>query len=197
MKRLIFLFLIISFLPKDGFSYPQTEEDYRLLPPFCKARSTPGSPSYSAWDKRLGPNFIHIHHYCSALHCLNQARRTTPNSEKQHQQLFTDCLGGINYMESNSSSDFVLFPHIYVTKADIFTELKDYQDAVKYLNKAIEQNPKFTRAYIKLSDLYSKLNEKSLALETVKKGLAEKPSSTGLNKRLLKLQGKAATESKK
>lgn len=190
MKKLILFFLILCFLPVEGFSYPQTEEDYRLLPPFCKARSTPNSPAYFAWDKRIGSNFIHIHHYCSALHCLNQARRTTPNNAKHHQQLFIDCIGGIEYMENNGSQDTVLFPHIYVTKADIYTELNDYQDAVKYLNKALDLNPKFTRAYIKLSDLYIKLKEKDLALDAVKKGLAIKPNSKGLNRRLLKLEGK-------
>ncbi|MFA5984824.1 MAG: tetratricopeptide repeat protein [Methylococcaceae bacterium] len=191
---LIFLIILSSF-PSLGFClFPETEKDYRALPPFCKARSTPNSPAYQAWDKRLGNSFIHLHHYCSALHTLN-VYRTDPRYNKiEKARLLESALGGIKYMEENATPTFLLFPHIYATKADIYLEQKNNGEAIRYLSKAIQTNPKFILGYTKLFDLYYKLGEKELASEILNKALAIKPQSKALNKRLAKLQGKSESK---
>lgn len=189
MIRIFFtlFFIALSILPKDGFSFPKTESDFRALPPFCKARYMPDdAPANRTWKKKLGGDFIHVHHYCSSLHALNVARLEV-NAAKRA-ELLTASLGGINYMEEAASPTFVLFPHIFVTKADIYSELNRNQEALKYLNKAIQLNPKYIHAYTKLFDLYYKLGQKTQALEVVKKGLAIKPNSKTLKKQLSKLQ---------
>lgn len=192
MIRIFFslLFITLSILPQEGFSaFPQTESDFRALPPFCKARASGGkSQAYQTWEKRLGHGFLHVHHYCSAMHTLRLYRTDNSYNKIEKARLLQAALGGINYVEENARPNFVLFPHIFVTKADIYLELKKEPEAIRYLKKAVKFNPKFILAYMRLFDVYYKLGEKSQALEVVKKGLEFKPKSKGLKRRLAKLE---------
>ena len=48
---------------------------------------------------------------------------------------------------------------------------KDYENAVKYLKKAIDDNPKYTHPYLNLGNLYLQQKEYNKAKEIVEKGL--------------------------
>jgi len=89
MLKKITLFVFISLLLNATNSFaawPHTEQDYSLLPPFCWARSHPGSPEEQLWKKRLdshGEGFVHVHHYCEALHSLRLAQQMLPTNDDE------------------------------------------------------------------------------------------------------------------
>lgn len=174
--------------------YPKTEHDFALLPPYCKAKFTPGSPAESLWARRLDKNikdgrlggFGHLHHYCSALHSINIAQQMIPSDEgkkKIQRRFYETATGGIGYMEENADPRFILWPQIYTTKAVALFALDRPSEAVNYLEKAIEKNKKFSKAYSMLADYWSKNGNKKSAIEILDEGLKYSPNSKILIKR--------------
>lgn len=187
MKKTL-LILSLIFLPSVCFSeYPKSKDDYRLLPPFCKARAS-GSKSvdYKKWQRILGKDFLHVHHYCAGLHTLNKARRTRDKKDRNY--LLKVANKHILYMDGHANSRFKLFPQIYSTRGEIYELLGNNPKAVHAYSKSINANKKFTRPYGKLADIYYKLGQKDLAVQTIKRGLKFKPKSKSLNRRLKKYQ---------
>ena len=73
LKLLIIISLLLTSQWACG-AYPGTDADFAVLPPYCKARLSPlgdKDPSNQLWNRRLGHDFLHIHHYCAGLHTRN------------------------------------------------------------------------------------------------------------------------------
>lgn len=194
MTKIFFILIIAASitLSKPGLAitiWPKSEKDWSMLPPFCKARSySDKHPTYQSWQRRLGGDFIHVHHYCAALLTFNDAHRYTKRVDIAEQ--LNAAMSEIDYVELSSHPNFRLLPHIFKTKADIFLELKNVTNAVTYLNKAIQLNPKFVPAYTRLADIYYEQGQTDEALKMINQALKIKPHSRALNKRLKKLQAK-------
>lgn len=61
-----------------------SDTEMMMLPDYCQARLTKGSPSREAWAQRLGKEgFNHLHHYCFGLAYLNRANGEA-NAKKRH-----------------------------------------------------------------------------------------------------------------
>ena len=88
-KNLVFLIIIINtlFFSQQVYSYPSTDEDFALLPPYChaKMRGTKGKGQSKIWSQRFGRSYIHVHHYCSALDWKNKGDFAY-NKEKKQQK---------------------------------------------------------------------------------------------------------------
>lgn len=194
MTKIFFILIIAASITfsNPGLAltiWPKSDKDWSLLPPFCKARSYNGNhPAYQSWKRRLGDDFIHVHHYCAGLLTFNDAHRYTKKVDIAEQ--LNAAMSEIDYVELSSKPNFRLLPHIFKTKADIFLELKKVGNAITYLNKAIQLNPKFVPAYTRLADIYYEQGEKDEALKLINQALKIKPHSRALNKRLKKLQAK-------
>ena len=191
-KILFFIILLLCFNTKIALAgYPETTSDYMLLPPFCKARASNSStPNYKKWEKKLGHDFLHTHHYCASLHSLRIARSMFPSNRVEQQDkkgLLAFVFDNIKYMEGHAKSTYVLFPHIYTTQAEAYLEAKQPLQAIKYFNKSIQANKKFTKPYALLSDYYKSIKNKKKAISILKEGLKYSPKSRALNKRLAKL----------
>ena len=194
MLKKISLFLFISLLLNASNSFaaggPKTEEDWSLLPPFCKARSVASSPEGQLWEKRLdthGQGFIHVHHYCGALHDLrlaNSLLATDADTKMEKRGLYGAVLPNIKYMEEHADPQFVIFPNIYATGAEALFALDRPVEATAYLTKSISKNKKFTKAYKMLADYYIKTGDKKSATEILQEGLKYSPRSRALQKRL-------------
>lgn len=193
IKKIACYFLIFSilYLNNAWAEYPQTSEDYALLPPYCKARfSGDNSPLYIKWKKRLGHDFIHTHHYCAGLHSLRLAKKiysTSPEMVQNKRHLLSRATSEIAYMEKHASPPYILFPHIYTSKAETYLVMDQPQKALEYFNKAMNANKKFTKPYALLSDYYVKTNQKKLAREILNEGLKFSSKSKALTKRVKKL----------
>ena len=191
MLKKITLFLFASLLinaTQSFAGYPQTDRDFSLLPPFCKAKLKPSSPAETElWAKRLGHDFGHTHHYCAALHSLRVANNIQPiNDERKRtkMELYTTAAGEVEYVEKNANPQYVLFPNIYTTKAEALFALDRPGEAVAYLTKAIEKNKKFTKAYSMLADYYIKTGNVKAAIDILQEGLKHSPKSKKLQKKL-------------
>lgn len=63
-------------------------------------------------------------------------------------------------------------------------------EAIGNLLKAIEMNPKLTRAYLSLSEIYEKQKSNNKALDIVTEGLRHNPDTKSMQRRYTKLGGK-------
>ena len=190
-KFSLFLFISLLFNVSNSFAaWPKTEEDFSLLPPFCKAKSSGNSPEAQLWEKRLdahGAGWLHVHHYCAALHTLRLANNLLPtdaDTKMDKRGLYGAVLGEIKYVEEHADPQFVIFPNIYATKAEALFALDRPGEATAYLTKAISKNKKFTKAYKMLADYYIKTGNKKSATEILQEGLRYSPRSRTLQKRL-------------
>jgi tetratricopeptide (TPR) repeat protein len=78
----------------------------------------------------------------------------------------------IEYLEDFSSNDLLVQPRAYSLIGDAYMELKKYDDAVKYYNKASDYKPNkyFTPTYLMKAGLaYEKLNQNDKAKEAYDK----------------------------
>jgi len=187
-KLYLLLFISLFFTNNVLADYPQTPKDYLLLPPYCKARaSSYKTPNFQKWQKRLGKGFTDTHHYCAALHTLRLSQKVKGTSKRL---MLITVTKEIDYMESHVKPGYILFPHIYTTRAEAYIQLKQFVKAFEYFQKAIDTNPKFTKPYALLADFYLSTGNKKNARATLEDGLKHSPQSRQLNKRLKKLSNK-------
>jgi tetratricopeptide (TPR) repeat protein len=191
MLKKIPVFLFVSLLLNVSAviaEYPETDRDFSVLPPFCKAKLKPSSATETElWGKQLGHDFGHTHHYCAALHSLNLANNILATSEDNKQEkrhLLSRVIDETKYMEEHASPNYVLFPNIYTTKAEALFALNQPAEATGYLMKAIAANKKFTKAYGMLAGYYIKIGDKKSANEILQEGLKYSPKSKTLQKKI-------------
>lgn len=186
--------LIIVSLSLSAFAgeYPETEADFLRLPKYCKARfSDSQSPLYQKWDKILGANFIHVHHFCAALHSERASHLivgVSPIDNQRKQSYITSAIRNIDYMEKHATPSFILFPDIYLLKAEIFGSSGNSKLATEYYRKAINANKKYSKGYVKYADYLYKIGSKQIAVEILNEGLKNASNKKIVNKRLKKYQ---------
>lgn len=174
-------------VPSAMADWRPTQSELTTLPPYCAARFDERSAAFKNWKASMGPNFIHIHHYCAGLNFLNRVRGSFSSGRQ-------DTLGAVvrefDYVLDHVSADFYLRPEILMNRGIALTMLKRNGEAVGNLMQAIELDPRQTRAYMVLADLYLKQNNRSQALETVTEGLRHNPGTKSLQRRYTELGGK-------
>ncbi|PKM13522.1 MAG: hypothetical protein CVV13_00985 [Gammaproteobacteria bacterium HGW-Gammaproteobacteria-3] len=185
--KLCVLILLMIGGPTAFAAYPKNDQDFRLLPPYCKARSSDSkSPEYQLWQKRLGSGFLHIHHYCAGLFTRDIANRTTNRNDKK--SALKVAVGEMQYVFDHASPSFVLLPKISYDQGQIFEQLGDIPKAFQAYQRSIKLNPKLAPPYAALSDLYIKQNNTQDAIKVLEQGLHYKPNSKALLKRMAKLR---------
>ncbi|HEY9099973.1 MAG TPA: hypothetical protein VIN38_13995 [Thiobacillus sp.] len=163
--------------------------DMAALPPYCAAKfGERANPELArTWRSSMGDDFIHIHHYCAGLNFLNRSR-SMPSSKTR------DVLGAVvrefDYVLTHASPDFYLRSEILMNRGIALSRAKRKGEAVGNLLKAIELDPKQSRAYMALADLYADQNNRSKALETATEGLRHNPDTKSLQRRYRELGGK-------
>lgn len=131
-------------------------------------------------------NFIHIHHYCSALNAVNRSYKVT-NSEKRR-DILKRSLNGFIYIQQNAQKDFFLQPEACTKKGKVLVSLGRYGEALKEYHTAILLKQEYPPAYAALFDLYLKMNDKESARKTLEDGLKYSPKSKSLLRRKKKLE---------
>lgn len=184
MKKLFSLknieFLILSsFLINPvnvNAEYPKTDLDFALLPPYCKARSSGDTSSlYKQWERKLGPDFLHIHHYCAGLHTLNLAFKENDKTQKNY--LINVAISEMDYIPDHASEKFIILPKLYYDQGKAYEMMTKDDKAIESYEKSIKSNPKIAMPYAALSDLYKRKNMLEKAKEILNMGLTNKNDS--------------------
>ncbi|MGD7037011.1 tetratricopeptide repeat protein [Methylotuvimicrobium buryatense] len=184
LKKIIFIMFMILSLPVNANW--KSEIDFSLIPEYCKARYKVGDErSTEIWKKRLGKDFIHIHHYCYGLHLFNAAGRKIESKERK--QTLQASLNQMIYTKEHSSPNFALQPKISFDIGRVYEGLEEPGKAMKAYQNSIRLNPKVAPPYAAISKLYLKQNNKKEAVAILKKGLKYNPNSKTLKKHLQKL----------
>lgn len=189
----ISIFSIVALMSAYTYALePWTPSDAEMasLPVFCKAKmkSGPNSPEYKMWAQNLGSDFSHTHHYCAGLNFLNRSYRAISSQDK----LFNlqNAVNNFDYMVTHAAPTYSLMPDIYLNRGMTYFSMNQDAKAVNDLNKALEINPKTTRAYIVLADYYIRTKRQKEALQILTEGLRHNPEARGLQQRYDKLGGK-------
>lgn len=188
MKKIgLIILLYIGFIRIATADYPETDFDYALLPPFCKARSVDyRTPLFQLWRNRLGPDFEHIHHYCAGLHTMNVAAKSRDIVERLYK--YKVAAGEMAYIEAHAKPDFKILPKLYFDQGQAWEFGEKIDEAVKSYKKSIALYQKSALPYLALSDLYEKKNMKDQAKSILEQGLQHNPNSKPLLKRIKKYQ---------
>ena len=105
--RTLFLGFLFSAPMVYASAWPTTPADFATLPPYCKARLKPSSETETqVWSQRLGTGFLHVHHYCAALHTEKLCFRAKTSADRK--ACLRDAIKEIEYVEDHASPDFIL-----------------------------------------------------------------------------------------
>jgi len=174
-------------LVNAAIEWPSSDADFARLPAYCKARKAGGkSQIYAVWAKRLGKGFLHVHHYCAAMHLINRSYMI--NNQKEREQYIGSAIGEIMYVEKHAGHEFVLMPEILVKKGKLLRRLGRDLEAEREFHTAVQLNRKYAPAYMTLSDFYRDKGDIREARKIVEEGLKQAPRSKGLNRRLKELE---------
>lgn len=189
LRWIFFAALLISGKSWALLPWVPTDEEFKVLPPYCwaKMKAAEGSPEKIMWRQSLGEDFVHVHHYCAALNFANRYYRERDAQSKKH--WYNQAVDNYNYMVNQADPKFSLMPDIYYYRGQIQASSKNYPRAQLDLLKAIELNPGIPKSYSLLADIYVELKNAKKALEVVTEGLRHNPSSKSLQKAYTKFGG--------
>lgn len=181
----ITLLLVLTSLAAPTFAeWPKTPQDFARLPRYCAARlleSTFPKAEHDRWAKRIGPDFLHIHHYCAAQHSLHLAN-TTQNANDRI--LFLRAIvSEINYIETHTQPTFFMRAETSVQKGRALLRLNQIPDAIQSFNAALKVNPRFPAAYAGIAEAYLMLKQPAKAKLALDRGIKAVPNSKSLRQR--------------
>ncbi len=168
--------------------YPNSEADFAQLPVFCRARLTNDKNLKNIWGKKLGPNFIHVHHFCFGLHKMQKAQFIINKKERDH--ALQNAISEMVYVQEHASKSFILQTQVSYYIGQMYELMGNSSKAIGYYIQSIKLNPKPALAYAALSEIYRKQNNISEAKKVLKLGLKYSPNSKKLNKLISALEKK-------
>jgi tetratricopeptide (TPR) repeat protein len=167
-----------------------TDAELASLPPLCKVKmkAGAGSPEYITWQKSMGKDWLHTHHYCAGINFINRYYRARSESAKRFN--LKNAKGGLEYMVTHAAPTYSLMPDVYLNLGVAYSLSNQPAQAITHFSKAIELNPRQPRAYSAMADYYVKIKQTARALETVSEGLRHNPDTRSLQRRYTELGGK-------
>lgn len=184
---LVFAFLLMLPPATYAFNFQPTEKDYYLYPDFCKAKMSDfhrnrkgwwdttfpiNEDQIAFWRNAIGPDWQHLHHYCSGLTKLSQAKdvmwlRKARLSAKQR---FRHAAVQFDYMLERSRPGQPLWEQMSLKYAESMGGAGEYQEAMEVLAGVLKQNPKSTDAYVLMGRL-TKPRDLNEAIAYLEQGL--------------------------
>lgn len=193
MKRLKPLELILGLAgivlaQSVAAEWAPSKTELSALPPYCAARFDEKSDAFKTWKASMGPDFVHIHHYCAGLNFVN--RSYSMASTKSRMEMLNAAVRNFDYILTHTQPSFYLRPDALMNRGIALSMMQNQGEAIGSLHKAIEMNPRLPRAYMTLADLYDKIKDRGKALETISDGLRHNPDTKSLQRRYTELGGK-------
>jgi tetratricopeptide (TPR) repeat protein len=180
LRHVGFLLMMGLSLPLHAAQpYGPTAEEVKMLPDYCQ--------NPEQWKVILGSGWNN--HTCYGINWINRYYKSRTISQKRFS--LQNAIGDFNYSVDKLPPDYALLPEIYMYRGITYGLMDRVGEAVADLQKAIDMNPKLTRAYNELADHYEiKLSQRDKALETITEGLRHNPGTTSLQRRYTRLGGK-------
>ncbi|NOQ14487.1 MAG: tetratricopeptide repeat protein [Methyloprofundus sp.] len=191
----LLLILVLLQLPISSYAVESTGEvnperatasEMLRLPELCQIRFEygPRGKEFSKWKKILGPEYIHIHHYCKGLVQLMRL-----NKQKRHWKGdLNSAKKNFNYVISRvQNPKFVLLPDLYYRMAIIATEENNSPEAASFANKSIQAKKNYLNPYLLLADTYLKLGNREQAKQILLQAQKYHPNSKRLSSKLKQL----------
>lgn len=188
--------LLLAFQPSLSFAIDITADEYRLLPPYCRAKgvvlahsNNPGLRESEFYEgpRILGPN----HHYCWALAALMRSYRSNMSNKERNAYLH-DAIRDIGFVIKYGPPEYQLYPELYTTQGEILLRLNDPIEAKKSFDEAVKRNPKYARPYFLWALYLSQKGRRAEALARANEGLVASPNSKALAKLVADLMPGAA-----
>jgi tetratricopeptide (TPR) repeat protein len=161
-----------------------------VLPPFCKVKLSADRSGDAPYAASIGPDWLHIHHYCYALNFVNRYFQDFGDRMTQSDDL-KQAVNNFNYVLEHATPDFWMRAEIGTQKARILAAAKDNAQAIAALQIALQANADYAPAYAVLSDVYRDTGQKAKAIASVEQGLQHAPLDRPLQRRYKNLSGKA------
>ena len=194
MRLFLALLLSVNALPAWGVGGFQVEpSELALLPPYCiplanRSAGDPYHPALKKWERIIGKDYSHMHHYCAALVAMNRAERAIDKSKRRiHLQRARSEFG---YVEKHATPRFVLKPELLVNISIVQEQLGDITKSLLYAELAVEAKPGYLKAIRHLADLLVRQSARSRARTVLEEGLRIRPSAASLKRRIDCLEGK-------
>lgn len=187
VRRVVSLSMIIALSLISAYAaaeWPATPQDYAHLPGYCRARLKPNDipkATRDRWEQRVGPDFLHVHHYCAALHSLRLA--SGARSEEDRNRFLRAAVAEIAYVEDKAKPNWFLRAEIEVQKGRALLRLNEIPRAIQAFHSSLKVNPRFPAAYAGIADAYLMLKQPEKAKATLDKGIKAIPNAKGLRTR--------------
>ena len=146
----ITLLLPIPSVAQDKYSF--TKEEYQSLPQYCQAQRFIARDNrhrhiseseYASWKAKLGPDYLHMHHFCRALISLRRAALSSSIREKNWG--YDRAIRDFDYVLRNVDRAFVLLPEIHLRKGLAFrlsgNDIEEEQNFPTSGNNSAPPNP--------------------------------------------------------
>jgi tetratricopeptide (TPR) repeat protein len=170
--------------------FAPSAQELAVLPPFCKAKLSADPSDDAAYSGSIGPDWLHIHHYCFGLNFANRFYRDYGNRVAQADDL-KEAINNYDYVLEHATPDFWMRAEVGTQKARLQVAARDNVNAVATLGVALKANAAYAPAYAVLSDIYRDSGQKAKALASVEQGLQNAPLDKPLQRRYKNLSGKA------
>lgn len=161
-----------------------------LQMPVCKAKMIlpADSPEVGYWSGALGPDWMHVHHYCIGMAFLNLHYGVKDKYERGY--YLGEAVGSFDYVIRAASSGYVLLPENHFRKGQALLFLRKDAEAAAEFRQAIQLKPDYADPYAALADFMASKGNKQEAMKLVEEGLRQVPKSRGLARRYQELGGK-------
>lgn len=178
---IIFACLMVSGNPARAYTFEPTEIEFNAWPSYCKSRYAttdigqrqPFTTNYSKLAitqsiQAIGQStFEYIHHYCAGLVLLNRSKFSTSTDKAS---TLSDAFQEVNFTLQRIPETSPLYSSVLAAIARIQQELKKFDSAKQYLDRAIAIAPDEPAAYILLALLYREQGNQQQALQTLEQG---------------------------
>lgn len=178
---------------------PITKEQYQLLPPYCRNQEHVAPLLYrptaeGEWRRRLGRDYLHIHHYCWGLvHMLNAYKLGTTSGKGrfQFEEAIDDFQFSINATLVNKgvTPGAALLPEMFTKLGEAQLALRDYNNAEAAFRSAWEGNPAYAPPYVWWAQHLLKHGRAGDALAVAEEGIKHAPDSKSLAKLIEDIKG--------
>ncbi|KAI5916668.1 MAG: hypothetical protein JSR64_02930 [Nitrospira sp.] len=169
------IFRNLAVLAAAGLSaqaYGGTEADYQALRSWCVQRSA--HENDTAWQAANSPlKYFHFHHYCFAMKVENKL--IAPRDAAERKRVVDEIVGQISYVVSHVQPDHFLLPEAYALRGRALYVGKRNVEAESDLLRALQLDPRHTRAAAQLATLYMNTNRRSDAANVVRATLELMP----------------------
>ena len=176
--------------PVSAAPFAPSASELAVLPPFCKAKLSADPSDDAPYAASIGPDWLHIHHYCFGLNFANRYFQDFGNRVAQADDL-KEAINNYDYVLEHATPDFWMRAEIGTQKARILAAAKGNAQAIAALQIALQTNVDYAPAYAVLSDVYRDIGQKAKALASVEQGLQRVPLDRPLQRRYKNLSGKA------